>query len=917
MAQTDYSQDIRNLEISLPYFTLKTDDLSPGDLKVLGKAYGIYESYCEKILHYRFDPRIVDIPSFHRLVKISEIQSLISKLTEIDEEAKKETAKEIKQEEASIPPELESLVAEYEQNKALLESEEIKSNDQKSVAEQVKIAIAHRQIVDRAQANHERRTEAGEIFQTEDKALVTYGSPKSESRTAALAASYKAIQEVAFNNERFSQLSPTVQNRIISEAVDLNTISVTNINVAIESAALLIDTSDLSPEEQRGVSEVSSKYVRSVSEAVNTQTRQAATYESQIAENEVVLLQLEKESQSLQGKALEDKSLQIKSLVSLNQNLSHKIDSLPHQFDVFINNQTTDFQQFQKDSQARLQKDQDLLDRIDLANKSIASLHENLENHGVKAHLYTPLDEADQLETAIRQDMPGTLRPNSGYKAEYAAALIPNSETQIAALLYGKDLTPKLLAQARQFAQNNPESALGKLFQKHQDIFDSAGSQLRKIAGSPLGKEISRATTGLSKTFGSVTKFFGQISDKIPGGFGTVFQVIQDPWGALRSWAGRKTGEFIYKQLAQRLTSEALKQGAEILLKNGLKEGVKKLIGQAAVKLAAKTGTKIALEAAALAVPIPGVDILLAIAVDIIFWIGEKIFGAAKAMGKAIYGEEVKAHDLLAAPALGLGAVVGGIASFFATIGSATVVAASSAVGIITIGTLIGFIFYITSFAVAPLLSTLVQLDSTVRSNTGSSIASCSAEITKLPFANTVSSGPANKAWNIVNNLQQGFWCYWNKSPDYPLLFNEEKFQADPSPMYPGWISECDTCLFWCTDLVDKSYTESQTPMLRVSNYLNADTMALNFISENRYLKRSVAKYSNISPGAAVFFHVVGGPDRINHVGIVYSVSPDAIVFVQSNAGTKYGSLTISTDGTPQDLLPYIQVDGFGGVINL
>jgi len=714
MAKSDYSQDIKDLQNSLSYYAIHTDDLNNSALKILGKAYSAYESYWSKLFpDDRIDPRIIDVYSFQKYVAGSgEIERLILKLTELNDA--KEADKEIKpkEQEASIPPELESLVAEYEQNKALLEAEEIKSNDQKSVAQQVKIAIAHRQIVDRAQANRERRTEAGEKFQTEDEALVNYGSPKSESRTAALATSYKAVQEVAFNNEHFNQLSPAIQNRIISEAVDLNTISVTNINVAIESAALLIDTSDLSPEEQKDISAVSSNYVHSVYDAVNTQTQQAATYEAQITENEIVLLQMEKESQSLQGKALEDKSLQIKSLVSLNQNLSHKIDSLPHQFDVFVNNQTTNFQQFQKDSQARLQKDQDLLDRIDLANKSIASLHENLENHGVKPHLYSPLDEASLLEAAIRHDMPGILRPNAGFAAEETATIAGDPRVKNQTLLspfairsVGMGLTPKLLAQAHQFAQNNPDSALGKLFKNHQDIFDAVGPQIRKIIASPLGKEITQVSTGLGKTFGSISGFFGKINDRIPGGLGSIFRLIQDPWGAFRSWAGRKAGEYVLRQLGKKLTNEALQKISGLLLKEGLQNTVKKLVTQAVIKGAAKLGIELAASST-------GVGIVVAVVIEIGSWIIEKVVGAVKALEKSIYGEEIKPRDLLAVPAMGLAAII----SFLGTLGTATVAAVGSAVGLIVAGTLVGLFFYIVSFAVAPLLSTLVQLQSTTTS---------------------------------------------------------------------------------------------------------------------------------------------------------------------------------------------------------
>lgn len=725
---------------------------------------------------------------FLKNLPISAVADYINALEKKEEEEEKEQKKPQEQD-ASIPPELEALVAEYRQNQALLESEEIKSNSQRSVALQVKIAIAHSKIRNLALANRKLRLSKGEKFQDLDNLLVFLGSPKSESKTAALAASYKAVQEVAFTHENFTKLSPEIQNGIITQAVELNTICVTNIDVAIQSAALLIDTSGLPPTDQKNVSDVSSNYIHSVYDAVNTQTQQAAVYETQIIENKIVLLKLEEESKPLKGKDLEVVRLQINSLSETNQQLTKKLDSLPHQFDIFVNNQLPDYQKFEDDSQTRLSKDPDTKDRIEIANKNIASTINNLENNGIKGHIPTPMDDAQLLEQAIRKDMPGVLLPYAGYEAEYAAALINHPKTQSpdlspqAVLLYGKELTPTLLARVRQFAsaKKNAGTALGKLFQARQEIFDSAGSQLRKIAASPLGKEISIATTGIKnvtssisnyfqklsqqptgfgmalkpntgfiskisqssfakgvsnlstgigETFKSVSGFFNKISDKI-GAFsavlGTVARVVQNPWRALRSWTGRKAGQLILKRIIQHLSNETLKKGAEMLLKNGLKGAVKKLVAEAvakaAIKLGVKTATKLTLEAAAQATNVvPGLGLIIAVAIEVIWWVGEKTIGYAKKVfdnvSIALYGEKIKARDLIAIPAMGIATAVGGVITFLGALATATVAAASSAIGIIVAGSIIGIFFYITSIAVAPLLSTLVQLESAPRLTT-------------------------------------------------------------------------------------------------------------------------------------------------------------------------------------------------------
>jgi len=720
MAKKDYSPDIHSLEISLPYYSINQQQLSTGDLKILSKAYIIYAGYCESLLGYDVDQRINDVYSFQKHVKVSEISSLISKLTELNKSEEKEKPTE---QTASIPPELESLVVEYEQNKALLDSEEIKSNSQKSVAEQVKIAVAYKNRNDLILANKQRRQENGEKFRNPDEALVSLGSPKSISKSAALSSSYKAVQEVAFNNESFNKLTPATQNLIIDEAVNLNLRCVTNIDVAIQSAALLINDSNIPTEDQQELKNVSSNYIHSVYDAINTQTQQAATYQSQIDENEIALLQLEREAKKLSVKELEVKIIQIKSLTENNKRLEDKINNLPGQFEVFNKNQITDFQKFERESLLRISKDPDIKDWEDLANSNVGSIQGNLKNNGVTPKFVSSLDDAHLLEQALRNNIPGSLNSHAGYNAEYAAALINNPKTQDenlspqAILLTGMGLTPNLLAHAREFAIKNPNSSLGKLYKTRKDIFDSVGAQIRKISNSQLGKDITSANKGIGKIFNSSSKFFGKLSDKIPGGFGGALRIIQDPLGSLRSFVGKKAGQFFLRQISQRVSSEALKKTAEYLIGGGIKKAVSgltsKVVAKAATWVALKLGFSAALES--LNAVIPGAGLLLDLAVQVVLWIGEKTLGMIKKtidnISESLYGEKIKARDLLAIPAAGAAATIGGISAVVVTLSAATYVAAKSALSSIVLGTFIGIFFYITSIVMAPLISTLVQLE--------------------------------------------------------------------------------------------------------------------------------------------------------------------------------------------------------------
>jgi murein DD-endopeptidase MepM/ murein hydrolase activator NlpD len=746
MANKDYSPEIRELEVSLSYYPLSAEKLSPDNLKILSKAYSLYAAYCEPLLGYSLDPRIVDVVSFQKLVKISEITDLISKLTELNNQ--KEQKHEPKHEATSIPPELEAMVAEYQQNKATLDSEEIKASAQKTVAEQVKIAIAHKKIKDLALANKEGRISKGESFRKTDDILVSLGSPKSQSATESLSSSYDAVKQVAFTYSGFSKLSPQLQNEIITSAVDLNTVGVSDIDTAIQASTLQIDISAVGESEKKYFATIPGGFISTVYHEIVSQDQKTAEYNTKITVNEEAIVELQK-----QGK-IED----IKALIEENQHLQAFNESQSTRLTNNLAKLSASFQDFEKSRETRLSQDPDLKDVIEIANKNVASIQYRLISNHVKAHIYTPSDDAHLLEQAIRNDMPGVLLPNAGYEAEHAAALINSPQTQDpnlspqAILLAGKELTPDLLTKARLYAQANPDSSLGKLFKTRKDIFDSIGVQIRKISGSPLGKEITVVQTGIGKVFYNSSKFFGKISDKIPGGFGGALRIVQNPWGSLRSWAGRKAGELIVKRISQSLTNETLKKGAEMLLQGGLKETVKKLAAQAAakaaIKLGAKVGTKIALETAAQAANvIPGLGIILAVAIDVIFWIGDKFFGAIKSISKSIYGEEIKARDLLAIPAAGVTAGVGAVATFVTTLATATAVAAGSAVGIIVLGTIIGIFFYITSVVVAPLISTLVQLETRP-----SSVMGCASWPTAGEYL--VLQGPLGTATHSRNSLQ-------------------------------------------------------------------------------------------------------------------------------------------------------------------
>jgi len=181
----------------------------------------------------------------------------------------------------------------------------------------------------------------------------------------------------------------------------------------------------------------------------------------------------------------------------------------------------------------------------------------------------------------------------------------------------------------------------------------------------------------------------------------------------------------------------------------------------------------------------------------------------------------------------------------------------------------------------------------------------CTEEATPIPFANNSGSSVARRAWDIVNNMYQGFWCYWNWSKDdYPNIFSEEFYLKNPFPSRSE-VENCSECLFWCTWLVWKTHSDHGPS-------LNSQGMKNYYEEKGRFVAPETANISNVRPGYVVFFQTHGGPNRLNHVGIVYSVTQDSITFVQSNAATKFDTITFNASGTGVQNLPWARVGGFG-----
>ncbi|MEX2053443.1 MAG: CHAP domain-containing protein [Patescibacteria group bacterium] len=186
----------------------------------------------------------------------------------------------------------------------------------------------------------------------------------------------------------------------------------------------------------------------------------------------------------------------------------------------------------------------------------------------------------------------------------------------------------------------------------------------------------------------------------------------------------------------------------------------------------------------------------------------------------------------------------------------------------------------------------------------GASI-TCTDEAAPLPFSNSAGSGIARKAWGIMNNMYQGFWCFWNWSKtDYPNIFDEDLFRRNPNPSREEVQNDSES-LFWCTWLVWKTQSNHGPS-------LNSQAMKNYYQSGGRFVSAASATVQNVRPGYVVFFDVFNSINRLDHVGVVYSVTADSITFVQSNAVTKFDTITFNASGIGVQNLPWARVDGFG-----
>jgi len=200
----------------------------------------------------------------------------------------------------------------------------------------------------------------------------------------------------------------------------------------------------------------------------------------------------------------------------------------------------------------------------------------------------------------------------------------------------------------------------------------------------------------------------------------------------------------------------------------------------------------------------------------------------------------------------------------------------------------------------------------------------CTSEKLKLTFENTSTNPIAQRAWEIVSDLYQGFWCYWNRSPkhfdsdtidyppSYPYRFDKDLYIKNPLLTNYDWLAN-PVNMFWCTYLVNVVYKDQDSDFPFIGR---ADVQAAHFKDNPNYTlyEGESLNISSASPGDAIFFEVenTATSGRINHVAIIYAVIPSGIITVESNAAYKTLFYPVNQDGTFQKVNEEINVKAIG-----
>lgn len=705
----NYDKEIFDLEQVLGYLGRPVDyekeSHAPAILNLGLSYYHEYFKIHKKIQQtpaFAQDFRIKNYLDFQRLIAPTQINDIISFFRHLGDETPEENQKiqkVEKKEDSTVPAELETLVALYKQSQA----DQLSSDHPHEVAAAVKRARKTWAIKHQADLIRENRlaliqdkTEREKQREIEDLErdlfLVQTVDPKADSARTITQNIEKVSRQAVI--AQAANLGLGLTEKQISQAVD-------EIKELSISGALNFDT------DFKGLNVVSQLTLRNL------------------------------------GLAFDSPINKIDDKVIAWQNACQKdpYSDKPEEIDKDINAAAEESERYFTTSSKNLfsrlnRKNPDIKDHLEGASKELVKIQSSLVRAIPQATLPSaspsPLHQNFNLfESALRQADP-QLRINPIELSSQAAGILEiTGETREvspeAVRLLGLGLTTARFAEIEKKALANPASPIGRLYQTHQDVFHQVRFQIKKLSGpnSKIGQEIAKSLKPLGSLSGSLASFYNTHP-----GIQTVAKIALDPVGSAKSWASRQAGKRVGKHLIENSSHLLAKKFGGFLLEHGLKDGVSAFTKAAAKKALVKAATwaalklGISLSAESLNAIMPGLGLLVDVAAQILVYVAEKTIGWAWEQYKSFYreinGKEFEWKDALR-PVVALGglAVSAGASAFggLVLIVRTTQVAIVSAVGIVigavvTVGLYLGF-----AYLVAPMLSTLVQLDSVEKVN--------------------------------------------------------------------------------------------------------------------------------------------------------------------------------------------------------
>jgi hypothetical protein len=196
-----------------------------------------------------------------------------------------------------------------------------------------------------------------------------------------------------------------------------------------------------------------------------------------------------------------------------------------------------------------------------------------------------------------------------------------------------------------------------------------------------------------------------------------------------------------------------------------------------------------------------------------------------------------------------------------------------------------------------------------------------------------ISNPLVQREYEIVEPVQQGFWCWNNFSPEYCKwentgnmcdlandgIFDWREFIQHPNHCYtPLGLTPCsgltekikwDYSLFWCTQLATKAFNSTPGEMYvggATRDAIRKALIANNTTNLNRFVDAAAWPVQGIAPGDVVFIGPVLGSgqkpvfENLTHVAVIYDAGLDYIKLLETNTLTKTAQYTVSAGSYPR-----------------